>query len=185
MRYLEYLTETKEVFEQMSVCSESIELSLELLIKAVENQKTILLCGNGGSAADAQHWAAELIGVFRGNGKPIRAISLTTDTSVVSSIANDISWNDVYSRQLLAHGGIGDVLIAISTSGNSSNVLSAIKIAKELGMFSILVSGGSGGQMKEVANISIIVPSNRTEIIQHAHVTIGHYLTGALADRFR
>jgi len=185
MNYLEYLTETKQVFEHMDECSESIELSLELLISAVENQKTILLCGNGGSAADAQHWAAELMGIFRGNGKPIRAISLTTDTSVVSSIANDISWNDVYSRQLLAHGNIGDVLIAISTSGNSSNVLSAIQTARELGMLSILVSGGNGGKMKEFSNVSIIVPSSRTEIIQHAHLTIGHYLTGALADRFR
>jgi D-sedoheptulose 7-phosphate isomerase len=185
MKYLEYLTETKEVFDQMAVCSENIELSLELLIKAVENQNKILLCGNGGSAADAQHWAAELMGVFRGNGKPIKAISLTTDTSVVSSIANDISWNEVYSRQLLAHGSPGDILIAISTSGNSPNVFRAIETAKELGMFSILVSGCRGGKMKELSSVSIIVPSSRTEIIQHAHLTIGHYLTGALADRFR
>ena len=185
MNYLEYLTETTQMFTQMEACSEDIEVSLDLLTAAVENQNVILLCGNGGSAADAQHWAAELMGVFRGSGKPIRALSLTTDTSVVSSIANDISWNEVYSRQLLAHGKNGDVLIAISTSGNSSNVLSAIKTAKELRMHSILVSGGNGGQMKDVADVSIIVPSYKTEVIQHAHLTIGHYLTGALADRFR
>ena len=185
MNYLEYLKETVQMFEQMDVCSKDIESSLEFLAAAVEKQKTIFLCGNGGSAADSQHWAAELMGIFRGNGKPIRALSLTTDTSVVSSIANDISWEEVYSRQLLAHGKSGDVLIAISTSGNSLNVLSALQTARELDMLSILVSGGSGGKMKEFANVAIVVPSSKTEIIQQAHLTIGHYLTGALADRFR
>ncbi len=185
MNYLEYLKETVQMFEKMDVCSKDIESALEFLAAAVENQRTIFLCGNGGSAADSQHWAAELMGIFRGNGKPIRALSLTTDTSVVSSIANDISWNEVYSRQLLAHGKIGDVLIAISTSGNSSNVLSALQTARELDMLSILISGGSGGKMKEWAKVAIVVPSSKTEIIQHAHLTIGHYLTGALADRYR
>jgi len=185
VNYLEYLKETVQMFEQMDVCSKDIESSLEFLAAAVEKQKTIFLCGNGGSAADSQHWAAELMGIFRGNGKPIRALSLTTDTSVVSSIANDISWEEVYSRQLLAHGKSGDVLIAISTSGNSLNVLSALQTARELDMLSILVSGGSGGKMKEFANVAIVVPSSKTEIIQQAHLTIGHYLTGALADRFR
>lgn len=185
MNYLGYLKETMQMFEQMDVCSAEIESSLGLLAAAVENQKTIFFCGNGGSAADSQHLTAELMGIFRGDGKPIRALSLTTDTSVVSSIANDISWNEIYSRQLLAHGKIGDVLIAISTSGNSSNVLSALQTARKLDMVSILLSGGGGGKMKELANVAIVVPSSKTEIIQHAHLTIGHYLTGALADRYR
>jgi len=173
--YLEYLKETEFVFTQMKQCSSEIEMALEKLCETVQNQKSIFLCGNGGSAGDAQHWAAELVGIFRGSGKPIRAQSLTTDTSVISSIANDISWDEVYSRQLLALGSASDVLIAISTSGNSANVLRAITVAAELGIFTILVSGGDGGKMKNLSDLSILVPSETTEIIQHAHLTIGHY----------
>ena len=185
MKYLDYLKETEIVFSKMDACSENIGDALKKLEETVSNNRTILLCGNGGSAGDAQHWAAELVGIFRGPGKPIRAISLTTDTSVISSIANDISWEEVYSRQLLALGSAGDTLIAISTSGNSRNVFKAVETAKEVGIFTILVSGGDGGMMRDLADLSLLVPSVKTEVIQHAHLTIGHYLTGSLADRFR
>jgi len=183
--FLEYLEETKLVFDNMNTCSGNIELALETLSKAVEKKRNIFLCGNGGSAGDAQHWAAELVGVFRGTGKPIRAQSLTTDTSVISSIANDLSWEEVYSRQLMAFGTAGDILIAISTSGNSANVLRAMEVAAELNMVTVLVSGADGGAMRGIANVSILVPSTKTEIIQHAHLVIGHYLTGSLAERYR
>jgi len=185
LSYLEYLKETVSAFSEMKRCSQEIEVALQKLEETVHSKGTILLCGNGGSAGDAQHWAAELVGIFRGPGKPIRAISLTTDTSVISSIANDVSWNEVYSRQLLALGSVGDVLIAISTSGNSENVVEAIKMAKKIGIFSILVTGGDGGKMIDFADLSIVAPSTKTEVIQHIHLTVGHYLTGALADRFR
>ena len=185
MSYLEYIKETEIAIAAMNSCAESIESALVKLIEAVEGGKSIFLCGNGGSAGDAQHWAAELVGIFRRPGKPIRAISLTTDTSVISSIANDLSWDEVYSRQLLALGAKCDVLLAISTSGNSANVLNAIKSAKELGIYTILISGGDGGKMREFAELAILAPSDRTEVIQHIHLTIGHYLTGCLADRFR
>ena len=185
MKYLDYLEETKAAFSAMQSCQASIEEVLEALILTIESNKTIFFCGNGGSAADSQHWAAELVGIFRAPGKPIRALSLTTDTSVISSIANDIDWADVYSRQLMALGSKGDVLIGISTSGNSSNVYKAVEMANAIGIKSILVTGGDGGKIKEISDISIIAPSAKTEIIQHIHLTIGHYLTGSLADRFR
>ena len=185
MSYLEYLTETSSVIELMKDQGLEVENALAHLVSTVERQGTIFFCGNGGSAADSQHWAAELVGDFRSPGKPIRALSLTTDTSIISSIANDVSWDEVYSRQLDAMGDEGDVLIAISTSGNSSNLIEAVKMARAKKITSLLISGGTGGKLLEISDIAIVVPSCKTEIIQHMHITIGHYLTGCLAERFR
>jgi D-sedoheptulose 7-phosphate isomerase len=139
-----------------------------------------MLCGNGGSAADSQHIAAEMTGRFIKDRKPLPAIALTTDTSALTCIANDYSFEDVFSRQVSALGQPGDILIAISTSGNSGNVIKAMWVAKELGIIIIALTGCDGGKMTSLADLSVVVPSHTTARIQEAHIFIGHLLCGAV-----
>jgi len=133
-------------------------------------------CGNGGSAADSQHLAAELVGRFKKDRKALRSIALTTDTSVLTCVANDYSYEDIFSRQLEALASGGDVLVAISTSGSSENVLQALKVAKKLGVKTIALLGKDGGQAKALVDLAIVIPSDSTARIQEAHILIGHIL---------
>lgn len=135
---------------------------------------SIFWCGNGGSAADSQHLAAELVGRFKNNRRALRSIALTTDTSVLTCVANDFGYDDVFSRQIEALGRKEDVLVVISTSGNSENVLRAIRRANEMGMVSIAMLGKGGGPAKDLAHHSLVVPSEITARIQEAHILIGH-----------
>jgi D-sedoheptulose 7-phosphate isomerase len=137
---------------------------------------TIFWCGNGGSAADSQHLAAELVGRYKKNRRPLRSISLTTDTSVLTCVANDYSYEDIFARQVEALGRPGDVLLGITTSGNSENVLRALKMAKSMGMTTIAWLGKDGGGGKGIADVSLIVPSESTARIQETHILIGHIL---------
>ena len=139
-----------------------------------------MLCGNGGSAADSQHLAAEFTGRFSKDRPPIAAVALSTDTSALTCIGNDYSFNDIFARQVLALGKAGDCLIAISTSGNSGNVLAAVAAAKSLGISTIGLLGRDGGKLKAQCDISIVVPSQVTARIQEAHILIGHSLCGAV-----
>ena len=145
-----------------------------IIIKALENQHKILLCGNGGSAADSQHIAAEFVGRFQKERKAWPAIALTTDTSALTALGNDYSFDIVFSRQLEALGQKGDVLIAISTSGNSKNVLEAVKKAKILGIQTVGVTGGSGGQLASLCDVAIVAASPQTARIQESHLCIFH-----------
>ncbi len=138
--------------------------------------KKVLLCGNGGSAADAQHIAAELTGRYKTDRKALPAIALTTDTSALTAIANDFGYKRVFERQVEALAEEGDLLIAISTSGNSKNVIRAIKKAKSMGCRVIGLSGKDGGRMSELCDLNIIIPSNDTPRIQEMHITIGHII---------
>ena len=143
----------------------------------------ILFCGNGGSAADAQHLAAELVGRF-GKGKPpLAAIALTTDTSVLTCLSNDYSFDDIFAKQVQALGKKGDVLVSISTSGKSENIVRAARCARELGLFTIALTGSGGGALAEVAELCLKVPSENSQRIQEAHITIGHIVLDLLEKK--
>ena len=151
-----------------------IEEAADKIIIALKNGGKILACGNGGSAADAQHFVAELIGRFRRERGPLPAIALTVDTSVLTSLSNDYGYDHVFTRQVLALGQSGDILIAISTGGTSSNVLRASEVAKERGLTVIALTGIEPSPLDELADISLSVPSQHTALIQQAHIAILH-----------
>ncbi len=153
-----------------------IQETANLIIDTYLNDRKVLLCGNGGSAADAQHIAAELSGRFKLDRKPLFAEALHVNSSFLTAVSNDYSFDVVYSRLLEAFGRKGDVLIAISTSGNSKNVVNAVSKAKELGVYTVGFTGKSGGKLKNLVDILINVPSDNTPRIQEAHITIGHII---------
>ena len=158
-------------------CINDIESASEIMIKAVKDGNKILWCGNGGSAADAQHMAAELMGGLRSHDRPaIASLALTTDTSFITAWSNDTDYETIFSRQIEAIGNKGDVLIAISTSGNSKNVIRAIETAKEKRIRVIVLTGKSGGNMANSGNINICIPSDDTQRIQEGHLMVEHIL---------
>ena len=154
----------------------SLEKIASLISKKLINGNKIIWCGNGGSASDCQHLSAEFVGRYKKNRKALSSISLTTDTSALTCISNDFSYEYIFSRQLEALGNKGDVLIAISTSGNSKNILSALKTAKELNISSVGLLGKNGGEAKNLCELSFIVPSCTTARIQEIHILIGHII---------
>ena len=143
----------------------------------------LLLGGNGGSAADAQHIAAELTGRFLLERRPFRAFALHGNTSALTAIGNDYGYEHVFARELAAHARSGDIFLAISTSGNSANVLKAIEMARTLNVSTIGLTGGSGGKMRELCDLCICVPSEVTARIQEMHITIGHAICEILEER--
>jgi D-sedoheptulose 7-phosphate isomerase len=155
---------------------ETIEVAGLLLAKTLSNEGTIFWCGNGGSASDSQHLAAELMGRFKKNRKALRSIALTADTSVLTCVANDYSYEDIFSRQIEGLGTSRDLLVAISTSGNSENIIRALKAAKKNGLHTLLLTGIDGGKAAGEAEITLTVPSSSTTRIQEAHILIGHIL---------
>ena len=161
-----------------------LEEASKLMVSTLKNGNKILLCGNGGSAADAQHIAAELTGRYKTERRGLPAIALTTDTSALTAISNDYGYAKVFDRQVQALANKGDLLIGISTSGNSENIISAFKTAKELGCRTIGFSGRDGGEMNEVCDINLIVPSDDTPRIQEMHILFGHTLCQIVDDAF-
>ena len=158
-------------------CEGDIQKASQMMIESIKNGNKILWCGNGGSAADAQHMAAELMGGLRSHDrKPIPSIALTTDSSFITAWSNDTSYDEIFSRQIEGIGNSGDVLVAISTSGNSTNVLNAIKTAKSKKIQCIILTGKSKGKMKEMGNVLISIPSNDTQRIQEGHLLVEHIL---------
>jgi D-sedoheptulose 7-phosphate isomerase len=155
-------------------CLPQIEEAAELICRALRDGKKILLCGNGGSAADAQHIAAELVGQYERPRRGWPSIALTTDTSALTALSNDYGYEQVFARQVQALGVAGDVLIAISTSGNSPNVLAAVNQAKEAGCVTIGLTGAGGGELAKICDTAVVIPSDRTSRVQEAHITIGH-----------
>ena len=151
-----------------------IETITTKIIKAFKDGNKLLLCGNGGSASDAQHIAAELSGRFIKERKPLYAEALHVNSSYMTAVSNDYGFASTYSRMLEAIGKKGDVLIALSTSGNSENVVNAVKMANSLDMLSVGMSGATGGKIKELCQHNIIIPSSNTARIQEAHIIVGH-----------
>jgi D-sedoheptulose 7-phosphate isomerase len=162
---------------------ESIQKAVESVVRALQSGGKVLLCGNGGSAADSQHIASELVGRFRLNRGGIPAIALTTDTSILTAVGNDYGFEDVFRRQVEALGEKGDVLIGMSTSGKSRNVVLAMDLAREMGMVVIAFVGGDGGPVVDAADVVVQVPSTVTPRIQEGHITVGHILCD-LVERF-
>ena len=170
------IAEHLEVARLTLAMAPDIEQAGQIVTDAIMRGNTILLCGNGGSAADAQHIAGELVGRFLKERGPMPAIALHTDSTVVTAIANDYGFDSIYERQVLAHARTGDVLIAITTSGNSNNILRAAKTARELGVTVIGLTGGDGGSLHSLCDLCLVVPSKHTPRIQEMHILIGHIL---------
>ena len=169
---LEESAQIKKAIAESKV--DEIASMVKLIITAYKIGGKVVLFGNGGSAADAQHLAGELVGQFKLKRQALPAIALTTNTSVLTAVANDYGYDAVFSRQVEALVNEKDVVIGISTSGNSPNVIEAIKLAKTKGAKTIGLTGGNGGKLAEVADLALIVPSDSTPRIQEAHITIGH-----------
>ncbi len=163
----------------LQVLVEPIELAVAMMTTALADDHKILACGNGGSAADAQHFAAELVGRFERERPELAALSLATDTSALTAIANDYDYRQVFAKQVRALGRAGDVLFAISTSGNSDNVLAAVQAAHDRGMSVVALTGKKGGKMRDVLSpddIHICIPADRTARIQETHLLVLHCL---------
>ena len=163
--------------EMVKIGVESIEKAAELLIESIKAGGKILWCGNGGSAADAQHLATELMGGMSDHDRmPIPSIALTTDSSFITAWSNDTDFDSIFSRQVQGLGEEGDVLVGISTSGNSENVINALKQAKYKNLKTIAFTGKTGGSLDGIADITIKVPSDNTQRIQESHIMIGQIL---------
>jgi D-sedoheptulose 7-phosphate isomerase len=155
-------------------CLLDIEKSGQMICEALTSNRKILICGNGGSAADAQHIAAELVGCYEKQRRSLPAVALTTDTSALTAVSNDLGYEQVFARQVAGLAQAGDVLIAISTSGKSKNVLRAAEAARERGCKTIALTGATADPLGSLCDITVAVPSTRTARVQEAHITIGH-----------
>ena len=172
----ECLNEHIQTAKKMTELLPLIEKAGKLCLEALKDNKKILIAGNGGSAADAQHFSAELTGRFKKERISLPAIALTTDTSALTAIGNDYGYEYVFSRQLEGLGNEGDIFIGISTSGNSQNIINAINKAKDKNIKIITLTGKNGGKMKDLGDINIIIPSNDTPRIQEMHIMVLHMI---------
>ena len=161
----------------LDACAKDIDIAANIMTDAVKNGRKILWCGNGGSAADAQHMATELMGGLRDHDRPaIASIALTTDSSFLTAWSNDTDFNTIFSRQLDGLGKAGDILVAISTSGNSENIVQAVERAKAMDMAVIILTGQSGGKLRDKGDVVIRIPSDDTQRIQEGHLLAEHIM---------
>ena len=178
--FLRNLEEHKALLATLHVVNDMVLSAGMLAAQALKGGGKIMFCGNGGSAADSQHLAAELTGRFTNDRRPLAALALSTDSSALTCIGNDYSFNEVFARQVAGLGKEGDLLIAISTSGNSCNVIRAIEEARRLHIETVALLGHNGGQIRSMCEHSIVVPSMVTARIQECHILIGHSLCGLI-----
>lgn len=171
-------------FTKLKQKSSTVEQIAQMWIEALASGNKVIFCGNGGSAADSQHLAAELMGRYKFDRAPMPAMSLTVDTSALTAIGNDYGYDKVFSRQLRGIGNKGDVLVGISTSGNSKNILDAFAVAKEKGVSTVAFTGESGGEMLKASDICLNVPSSITNNIQEMHIACGHLICGIVESHF-
>lgn len=172
----DHLAEHQALFAILGALAPQVATATSRVAACLARGGKLMLCGNGGSAADAQHIAAELTGRFVDDRRPLAAMALSTDSSALTCIANDYAFDQVFERQLRGLGRAGDVLVAISTSGKSPNVLRAAAAARELGIEVIGLLGRDGGPLKSLCDVAIVVPSSTTARIQEAHIFVGHAL---------
>ena len=170
----EFLSHLETINTVINTMEEKLEAASALAVETLKNGNKILLCGNGGSAADAQHIAAELTGRYKTERRGLPGIALTTDTSALTAIGNDYGYDRVFDRQVEALANKGDLLIGISTSGNSTNVINALKVAREMGCKTLGLTGRDGGAMNELCDINLVAPSNDTPRIQEMHILFAH-----------
>lgn len=179
-RFTDHLDVFGKTMEQMDV----IQLMAERCKEALKSGNKVLFCGNGGSAADAQHLAAELIGRFQKERRSLASVALTTDTSILTAVANDYGYDEVFARQVEGLGRSGDVLIGISTSGNSANVVKAALKARDTEMHTIAFTGEGGGKLKDICDITFAVPSKVTARIQEMHIMVGHIICELVEEEY-
>lgn len=170
------LTESARALEASRDLAETIGRAAGMVVEALRGGGKLLLFGNGGSAADCQHIAGELVGRFRAERRGLPAVALTTDTSVLTAVANDYGFEDTFARQVEALGRSGDVALALSTSGRSQNVVAAVRRCRELGIRTIALTGSEGGELADLADLCIAVPHDVTSIVQQVHMAIGHFI---------
>lgn len=176
-RFREAVAESVELKNRLvAEQGEAVAAAAKMLAIVFQSGGTVFIFGNGGSAADAQHLAAEFVNRFQVERPPLAALALTTDTSILTAVANDYDFQEVFARQLRALGRKGDLALGISTSGNSPNVVAGLKAAREQGLQTLALSGGDGGPVAAQADLALIVPSKNTPRIQEVHITIGHVL---------
>ena len=166
----------KEAMSQDAELTATVAAIADVIVEAYRAGRKLLLCGNGGSAADSQHLAAELVGRFYMNRAPLAAEALTVNTSTITAVGNDFSFDDVFARQIQALGRPGDVAIGMSTSGNAENVRRALSTAKSLGLVTVAFTGASGGKLRGGVDYCLRVPSDDTARIQEGHITVGHIM---------
>ena len=166
----------RDVFDALGSVEAQVDAAAAAMIAALRADGTIFFCGNGGSAADAQHLAAEFEGRFELEREPLAAMALTTNSSTVTAVGNDYGFEQAFLRPLQAHARAGDVLVALSTSGNSPNCLRAVEYARTSGITTVALTGAGGGRLAEVSDVAIRVPCDRTAHVQEAHIFIGHVL---------
>lgn len=171
----------KKLLESTEIMAQ-LHLACEKAIDVYKKGRKILVAGNGGSAADAQHIVAEFVSRFYFDRPGLPAIALTTDTSIITAIGNDYGYEKLFSRQIEANGAKGDIFMGISTSGNSANVIAGLKQAKKQGIFCLSFSGESGGKMKELSDLCICVPSSNTPRVQESHILMGHIICAAVEE---
>lgn len=176
-KFTQHITRHIEVFEQVvAPMAADVALCAQQICHALQNGNKVLVMGNGGSAADAQHFAAELVGRFLKNRAALPAVALTTDSSILTAVGNDFGFDQIFARQVEALGQRGDVVIGISTSGHSANVLAAMEVARSQGCTTVALVGRDGGPIAHQADLSLIVGVDETPRIQEAHLTLIHIL---------
>lgn len=180
----EFNEHIKASLETINSISQEIEIASNFCINCLQQGNKILIIGNGGSAADAQHIAAEIVGRYKTERKGMPAIALTTDTSAITAIANDFGYQRVFERQVEALANEGDVLIGISTGGSSTNVIRALNLANEIGCKTIGLSGRNGGEMNKICDINLVIPAEDTPRIQEMHILIGHTICHLIDQDF-
>ena len=180
----EFLSHLETINIVIETMEEKLEFASKLAVETLKNGNKILLCGNGGSAADAQHISAELTGRYKCERRGLPAIAITTDTSALTAIGNDYGYDRVFDRQVESLANKGDLIIGISTSGNSMNVIKALKLGRELGCKTLGFSGRDGGAMNDVCDVNLVVPSNNTPRIQEMHILFGHTICQIIDNEF-
>jgi D-sedoheptulose 7-phosphate isomerase len=180
-----YLSSSIEVLQaaRETLNAARVEQAISIIVVALAADKPLLICGNGGSAADSMHIAGELVGRFLKNRRALKAIALSADPAILTAWANDYSYDSVFARQTEAYGEKGGVLLAISTSGNSPNIVAAIEAAKAKGMATVALTGEGGGKLAPLADVLLAVPSRSTPLIQQVHICIYHYLCAEIEAR--
>lgn len=182
--FKQLLREHQEVMQSLESLLPRLEAASEAVVACLKSGGKVLLCGNGGSAADSQHIAAEIIGRFETERNALPAIALTTDTSILTAVGNDYGYDEIFSRQVQGLARPGDVLMGYSTSGNSANIIAAFEAAAALGVKTISLTGRDGGALKQLADIDLCVSSSSTARIQEAHAFLGHALCAAVDKAF-
>ncbi|GBF06145.1 phosphoheptose isomerase [Deinococcus aerius] len=179
-----YIDRHREALDRLGDLAPGVTAAAQACVSALTNGHKLVTCGNGGSAADAQHFAAELTGRYRRERRPLPALALTTDSSALTCIGNDYAFDEVFARQVRALVGPGDVLVGITTSGNSANVVKALAAARDRGAVTVALTGEAGGEAARHADITLKAPSSRTAHIQEMHILLIHVLCESIDDAF-